>query len=86
MAEEDVGVAICQRCSSKYSKVTHTRPDTVVEIRGKRITVTKRRRLCRHCGYGWWTIERREEDIIRDEDVPLEAPPSLDNPESNPYL
>lgn len=76
----------CPSCNCGHNRVTHTKPPTVITIRGKKIEHIRRRRVCRACGYGWWTTERNEEDAILTEEAPLnlETPPPPEK--GNPFL
>jgi len=65
----------CPNCNCGHHHVDKTHPSHVHETHGKRVTTIKRERVCRHCKTRWPTIERNEEDLIREES---EAP--------NPFL
>lgn len=75
----------CPNCNSGLNRVVKTYDDSTVVVRGKRITVVKRRRSCEHCGTGWFTYERNEEDIIHEEESPPPAPPP-DATDDNPFI
>ena len=86
----------CRRCNSGLNEVTHTtRKDG--RYKGKQITVIRRRRRCRHCGFCWHTNEHYEdlddwkptqkESQKKDEaaapDIPEDKPPKS---KRNPFL
>lgn len=88
----------CKRCGCKHSKVTNSyRKDG--RYRGKQITVIRRRRSCRFCGYCWFTTEHfedlddwKESKLIVPRDKPVEEKPepndklNKDPKGKNPYL
>lgn len=52
---------ICRYCGCRLSKVTHTWVIDAIRRR-KRIKVIKRRRVCKHCGLSFTTIEYQVDD------------------------
>lgn len=71
-------------------EVVKTESDVVVEVHWRRIHVIKRRRRCRNCKTTWYTFERNEEDILRDDVAAKKALESRPEDEStgneNPYV
>lgn len=71
------------------NRVTHVWQQTTT-WRGRKVTRTKRRRACRHCGTAYTTIEAVEEDLIKavvEENLPPKKPPEAGpKPPENPYL
>lgn len=77
----------CPNCGCKMSHVQRTYPRNILRIRNKMISSIKRRRICRHCGTGYYSIERTEEDIIRDEELPAQPPRRVDDDQPfNPFI
>lgn len=87
----------CKRCGSKLNQVTNSyRKDGT--YKGKQITIIRRRRCCRHCGYCWFTNEHFEDlddwkpikkkDILKEEESKEPKPKKKANSKdpTNPYL
>lgn len=74
----------CPNCGCKHlpAKKTTTHEFT---FRGRKITIVRRRRVCRHCGTATFTQERNEEDIIRPKDD-RKITPADDSDLENPFL
>jgi len=79
----------CPVCWCRYCPVVNTYPRQVI-FRGKAKTIIRRRRVCRHCGLPFYTIETYEAEASPG--LPEDASP-LDNGEGqrpegedNPYL
>lgn len=84
----------CPNCGCRVgNKITHSVPREIT-WRGVKRTTIRRRRVCRHCGLPWTTVEH-----IEDENNPgfPDAPPVVEHPDdpdepntngrpSNPYV
>ena len=71
----------CPKCHCPDCPVVKTYPRAVMRFRGKLLENIKRARRCRACGHGFYTVERGENDIVRDED-----PPKRRGDGENPFL
>ena len=90
-------MAECVQCGCRHCPVSHTIPREI-SYRGKKYKRTRRRRVCRNCGYVFYTNEVSEDDIPEDKidskavDLPPDLLPDPNEPSgdegksNNPYL
>lgn len=52
----------CDRCNCPRVSVTHTRAFNI-NWQGRNKLTLRRRRVCDHCGYVWYTVEISEEEM-----------------------
>jgi len=50
----------CPACGGKHSEVQKVAPRQM-NFQGKQWTVTRRTRICRHCGFSYSTVETHED-------------------------